>query len=100
MQSAIRSTKLSWIAADQGNFSALLSYLNTVIAGCHPTVLDLDVGGRMGELAVGVGPCALLPLVLPAHLELQPARVLLVQEGRHVEHGHSLLRLRDDKRGH
>lgn len=54
----------------------------------------------MGELAVGVGPCALLPLVLPAHLELQPARVLLVQEGRHVEHGHSLLRLRDDKRGH
>ena len=69
----------------------LLSYLNTVIAGRHPPVLDLDVGGRMGELAVGVGPGTLLSLILPAHLELEPAGVLLVQEGRHVEHRHSLL---------
>ncbi len=69
----------------------LLSYLNTVIAGRHPSVLDLDVGGRMGELAVGVGPGTLLSLILPAYLELQPAGVLLVEEGRHVEHRHSLL---------
>ena len=74
-----------------------VSYLNTVVAGCHSTVLDLDIGGWVGELAVGVRAGALLPLVLPAHLELQPAGVLLVQEGRHVEHCHGLLRLRDDK---
>ena len=95
MQSAIRSTKLN--GGGRGN--SLLSYLNTVIAGSHSSVLDLDVGGRMGELAVGVGASALLPLIFPAHLELEPAGVLLVQEGRHVEHRHSLLRRRDDKRG-
>lgn len=73
-----------------GWFLAVTPTLNTVIAGRHSSVLDLDVGGRMGELAVGVGASALLPLILPAHLELEPAGVLLVQEGRHVEHRHSL----------
>ena len=50
-----------------------LSYLNTVVAGGDPPVLDLDVGRRVGELAVGVGARALLPLVLAAHFELEPA---------------------------
>ena len=31
-----------------------LPYLDTVVAGGDPAVLDLDVGGRVGELALGV----------------------------------------------
>lgn len=91
MQSAIWSAKLS------GSGEFCLSYLNTVVAGGDAPVLDLDVGRRMGELAVGVRAAALLPLVLAAHLELEPAGVLLVEEGRHVEHRHGLLNTRDDK---
>ena len=77
---------------------SVLSYLNTVVAGRHSPILHLDVGGRVGELAVGVWAGALLPLILAAHLELEPAGVLLVEEGRHVEHRHGLLHTRDDKR--
>jgi len=73
-----------------GWFLSVTASLNTVVAGGDPPVLDLDVGRRVGELAVRVGAAALLPLVLAAHLELEPAGVLLVEEGRHVEHRHGL----------
>lgn len=42
----------------------------------------------MCEFALGVGPCALVALEFPAHLQLQPPRIFDVQEVVHVEHGH------------
>lgn len=53
-----------------------MAYLDGVIAGDDPAVLDLDVRRGMGKLAFGVGPRAFVPLVLAAYLQLQPARVL------------------------
>ena len=44
----------------------------------------------MGELALRVRSGALLPLELPAHLQLKPAGVLLVEQRGHVEHGEHL----------
>lgn len=41
----------------------------------------------MSELAFGVRSRALIPLELPAHFELQPARVFAVEEAIHVHHG-------------
>ena len=67
-----------------------LSHLNTIVAGGHPPVLHLDVGRWVCELALGIAPCALLPLELAAHLQLQPAGVLLVEQRGHVEHGEHL----------
>jgi len=64
--------------------------LNTIVAGGHPPVLHLNVGRWVSKLALRVRSRALLPLELPAHLQLQPARVLLVQQRRHVEHGQHL----------
>lgn len=58
---------------------ATVRYLDTVVAGGHPSVLHLDVSRRMGELALRVGPGALVALELPANLQLQPPRVLAVQ---------------------
>ena len=51
-------------------------YLNTVVAGGHAPVLHLHVGGRVGELALGVRAAALLPLVLPTHLQQTCKRCL------------------------
>lgn len=62
--------------------------LDAVVAGGDAAVLHLDVGGRVRELALGVGPRALVALELAAHLELQPARVLAVEQVVHVDHGH------------
>lgn len=42
----------------------------------------------MGELALGVRSGALVPLELPADLQLEPARVLAVQQVVHVNHSH------------
>lgn len=58
---------------------ATVRYLDTVVAGGDPSVLHLDVSWRMGELALRVGPGALVALELPTDLQLQPPRVLAVQ---------------------
>lgn len=58
---------------------ATVRYLDTVVAGGDPSVLHLDVSWWMGELALRVGPGALVALELPANLQLQPPRVLAVQ---------------------
>ena len=63
------------------------AYLNTVIAGGDPPILHLHIERRVGELALGVGTRALLALELAADLQLQPPRVLLVEQRAHVEHG-------------
>ena len=65
----------------------LFAYLNTVVAGSNSTILDFNVWRRMSELALCVGTRALLALELPAHLQLQPAAILLVQHRVHVQHG-------------
>lgn len=46
--------------------------LNGVIASSDASILDLDVGRRMGELAFGVWAGTLVPLELATHLELKP----------------------------
>ena len=51
---------------------SFLSYLNTVVTRRDPAALDLDVVGRVRELAVPVRSGALLALVLAAHLQLEP----------------------------
>lgn len=58
---------------------ATVRYLDTVVAGGDPSVLHLDVSRRMSELALRVGPGALVALELPTDLQLQPPRVLAVQ---------------------
>ena len=65
--------------------SCFCSYLNTVVARCDAPALHLDVVRRVRELALVVGAGALVALVLAAHLQLQPAGVLLVQQRAHVE---------------
>lgn len=66
-----------------------MSYLDTVVAGSNSSVLDLDVGWGMCELALGVRPGALVPLKLPADLQLQPAGIFAVEYAVHVDHCHS-----------
>ena len=67
-------------------FFIKVSYLNTVIASRYPPVLNFNIRRRMGEFTLGVWSSALLSLRLPADLQLQPPRVLLVEEAAHVEH--------------
>jgi len=43
----------------------------------------------MGELALGVWPCAFVALELAADFKLQPPRVFAVDEVVHVDHSHS-----------
>lgn len=47
-----------------------ISYLNTVVASCDPSILDLDVGWWMRELALSIRPRTLVPLELPAYFQL------------------------------
>ncbi len=61
------------------------SYLNTVVARGDASVLNLDVFRRVGELALVVGAGTFVSLELATDLELQPARVLLVQQRAHVD---------------
>ena len=72
------------------NFKEVSSYLNTVIAGCYSSVLNLNIGWGMGKLALSVASSALLSLELPTHLKLEPPGVLLVEQRGHVDHGHGL----------
>lgn len=44
--------------------------LDTVVAGCYSSVLDLDVGWWMSEFALRVRPGALVALKLSADLKL------------------------------
>lgn len=46
----------------------MVSYLDTVVASGDPSVLHLDVSRWMGELALRVGPGALVALELSANL--------------------------------
>lgn len=55
-----------------------VAYLNTVVAGCYPAVLDLDVGWWMCEFTLSVRPGAFVPLKLPAYLQLQPSRIFSI----------------------
>lgn len=50
----------------------ITSALNTVVASGDPSILHLDVERRMSELALRVGPGALVALKLSANLELEP----------------------------
>lgn len=63
------------------------TYLDTVVASSDSPVLHLDGGRRVSEFALGVGPGALVALEFAAHFQLQPARVLSVEETIHVDHG-------------
>lgn len=63
--------------------------LDAVVAGSDAAVLHLHVGRGVRELALSVRARALVPLELPAHFQLQPARVLPVQQVVHVDHGHA-----------
>uniref|UniRef100_A0A2M4D8V7 Uncharacterized protein n=1 Tax=Anopheles darlingi TaxID=43151 RepID=A0A2M4D8V7_ANODA len=60
-------------------FLTIATTLNTVVARGHASVLYFDVGRWMGELALGVRAGAFVALVLPANLQLQPARILAIQ---------------------
>lgn len=62
-----------------------MTYLDTVVAGRNTSILYLHGGRRMCEFAFGVRARALIPLEFAAHLELQPARVLAVQEVIHIQ---------------
>lgn len=70
-----------------GTRSVVPTHLNTVVARRDASILHLHVGRRVGELALGVRPGALVALELAAHLQLQPAGVLAVQQVGHVHHG-------------
>lgn len=64
-------------------------YLDTVVTGNDASVLHLDVGGRMGEFALGVGTGALGALVLAADLQLEPARVFGIDHVIKIDVHHS-----------
>lgn len=81
---------LGWVEIFASWLLTVTSPLNTVIAGCNSPVLNFNIWWRMSKLALSIRASALLPLVLPTHLQLQPPAVLLVQEGAHVEHGEGL----------
>jgi len=68
-----------------GGLLAVAAALYAVVAGGDAAVVHLYVWRRMRELALVVAARALVALELPAHLELQPARVLHVED---VVHGH------------
>lgn len=66
----------------------MATHLDRVVACGHASVLYFDIGGRMCEFTLGVRPGALVALELAAHLQLQPARVLAVQQVVDVDDGH------------
>jgi len=70
-----------------GGLFSVTPALNTIIAGRYPSVLNFYVCRRVGELALRVGPSALLTLKFTTHLQLQPSAVLLVEQIVDVEHG-------------
>ena len=70
-----------------------MCYLDAVVTGDDATVLDFDVGGRMGELALAVRARALAALELAANLQLQPPRVFNVKHVIQIDVHHSHSRL-------
>lgn len=70
-----------------------VKYLDAVVAGCDATILNFHVGSWVGKLAVGVRSAALVPLIFPAHLQLQPSGIFAVQQIVHVDHGHRVYRV-------
>ncbi len=64
--------------------------LDGVEAARDASVLHLDVGRRVRELALDLGARALVACELATHLEGEPARVLHLQVVHHrLHHGHS-----------
>lgn len=63
-------------------------YLNAVVAGGDAAVLNFHIGSRVRKFAIRVGSGALVPLVFPAHLQLQPSGIFSVQQIVHVYYGH------------
>ena len=51
----------------------ILPYLDAVVACGDSPVLHLHVGWWVSKLAFSVGTRALVPLELPAYLQLEPA---------------------------
>lgn len=78
----------AWVLVFWGSTGQKSAYLNTIVAGRDTAVLHLDVGRGMCEFTLGIGPGALVPLELPANFQLEPARVLPVQQIIHVDHSH------------
>lgn len=66
-------------AYDDGKRGNNVAYLDAIVACRHSSVLDFNVGWGMGKLALCVWSCALIPLELPANLQLKPTGVLNVQ---------------------
>lgn len=57
-----------------------MAYLDAVVAGDNTTILDLDVGWRMGKFALAVRARAFAALEFTAHLQLEPPGIF------HIEH--------------
>lgn len=68
-------------------FFTITPTLDTVVTSSDATVLNLDSRRGVGELALGVRSGTLVTLEFAAHFQLQPARVLAIQEAVHVHHG-------------
>lgn len=64
---------LRWVEILARWFLSIASSLDGIIAGDDSSILHLDVGGRMGELALAVRARALAALILATHLQLQPS---------------------------
>lgn len=69
-------------------FLSVTPALYAVIAGGDAAVLNLHIGCRVRKLAISVGSGALVSLVFPAHLQLQPSGIFAVQQIVHVYYGH------------
>ena len=67
-----------------------ISYLNTVVASCYSAILNFHIWRWMRKLALAIGPSTLLSLILSTNFQLKPARIFLIEEGAHVEHGDGL----------
>ena len=75
------SLVVMWISNDKKQ-----TYLNTVITGCHPTILNLHICGRMCKFTFCITACAFLSLILPTNFQLKPSRIFLIEKWAHVDH--------------
>lgn len=79
---------LGWVKVFAWWFLSITPSLNAVVASSDTSILHLHICRRMSKLALGVRTGAFVTLELPAHLQLQPTRVLAIEERVHVYHGH------------
>lgn len=80
---------LWWMKIFARRFITITAALDAVVAGGDLAVLDLHIGGGMGELALGVLARTFVALKFATDLQLQPARVLAVQQAVHIDNvGH------------